>query len=161
VPFESHAQQRWAHTKKGTEALGGAAKVAEWDSATKGKKIPEKIKSYESGGTVTETGLALVHKGEQVIPRGENMEGGSLKELMAAHLGSGEKKKKAKLHMNIHKLDDGKFMVEHSYRGNEPTPESTQHAPANLKELHAHLDEHYGPEESESPAEAAAEPQNV
>jgi hypothetical protein len=44
MPYVSKAQERWAHTKKGTKALGGKAKVAEWDSATKGKKIPEKVK---------------------------------------------------------------------------------------------------------------------
>lgn len=158
MPYESDAQRRWAHTKKGTEALGGAAKVAEWDAASKGKKLPEKVKSYEHGGTVTETGPAILHAGETVIPK---MDG--LKELMAAKLGSGKPKKKAKLHMNIHKMDDGKFHTEHSYRGgSEPTPEPSEHAPANMAALLEHVKEHFGGgEESEPPAEAAAEPQNV
>ena len=37
MPYESKAQQRWAHTPAGTKALGGAAKVHEWDEATKSK----------------------------------------------------------------------------------------------------------------------------
>lgn len=41
MPFKSKAQQRWAYTKAGTEALGGPAKVSEWNSASKGKKLPE------------------------------------------------------------------------------------------------------------------------
>lgn len=42
MPYKSDAQRRWAHTKKGIQALGGAAKVAEWDSASKGMSLPER-----------------------------------------------------------------------------------------------------------------------
>lgn len=42
MPYESQAQRKWAHTKKGMKALGGKAKVAEWDKASKGKKLPKK-----------------------------------------------------------------------------------------------------------------------
>lgn len=44
MPFQSRAQQRWGHTKEGVKALGGKKNVAEWDKATKGKKIPERKK---------------------------------------------------------------------------------------------------------------------
>lgn len=40
MPFKSDAQRRWAHTKAGTSALGGAGKVAEWDQASKGANLP-------------------------------------------------------------------------------------------------------------------------
>lgn len=40
MPYVSRAQQRWAHTATGTRALGGAAKVHEWDEASKGMKLP-------------------------------------------------------------------------------------------------------------------------
>jgi hypothetical protein len=43
MPYTSDAQRKWAHTPAGTKALGGTAKVKEWDSATKGKKLPEKV----------------------------------------------------------------------------------------------------------------------
>lgn len=43
MPYKSAAQQRWAHTPDGTEALGGAAKVKEWDQASKGRKLPERV----------------------------------------------------------------------------------------------------------------------
>lgn len=46
-PYTSEAQRRWAHTKNGKEALGGDAAVHEWDEATKGKKLPEKVKKSE------------------------------------------------------------------------------------------------------------------
>jgi hypothetical protein len=44
MPYKSKAQQGWAHTAAGTKALGGKKKVAEWDSASKGKKLPAKKK---------------------------------------------------------------------------------------------------------------------
>lgn len=43
MPYESLAQERWAHTPEGEKALGGPGKVAEWDAATKGMKLPRKI----------------------------------------------------------------------------------------------------------------------
>lgn len=44
MPWESKAQQRWGHSPAGEEALGGPAKVHEWDEATKGHfgSLPEK-----------------------------------------------------------------------------------------------------------------------
>ncbi len=44
MPYTSDAQRRWAHTARGVKALGGTGKVAEWDAASKGKKLPEKAK---------------------------------------------------------------------------------------------------------------------
>jgi len=43
MPYSSKAQMRWAHTAAGKKALGGEAGVHEWDEATKGKKLPEKV----------------------------------------------------------------------------------------------------------------------
>lgn len=41
MPFVSDAQRRWGHSEAGMRALGGPAKVAEWDAATRGKVLPE------------------------------------------------------------------------------------------------------------------------
>jgi hypothetical protein len=49
MPYKSRAQEAWAHTPEGMKALGGAAKVAEWDSASKGMKLPER-KAPPRGG---------------------------------------------------------------------------------------------------------------
>lgn len=46
-PYSSEAQRRWAHTAAGKKALGGEAGVHEWDEATKGKKLPEKVGKKE------------------------------------------------------------------------------------------------------------------
>ena len=43
MPYKSKRQMRWAHTKRGMKALG-ADTVAEFDRATKGKKLPARAK---------------------------------------------------------------------------------------------------------------------
>lgn len=48
MPYKSDAQRKWAHSASGIKALGGKAKVAEWDAASKGKKLPKKIKKNKS-----------------------------------------------------------------------------------------------------------------
>jgi hypothetical protein len=47
MPLVSKAQRRWAHSEAGVKALGGEAKVAEWEKETKGKKLPERKKAPE------------------------------------------------------------------------------------------------------------------
>ena len=44
MPYVSEAQRKWARTPAGTKALGGKKAVEEWDKATKGKKLPKKVK---------------------------------------------------------------------------------------------------------------------
>ena len=44
MPYKSERQRKWAHTKAGTRALGGKKAVEEWDKATKGKKLPKRVK---------------------------------------------------------------------------------------------------------------------
>ena len=43
IPYKSNAQRKWAHTPAGEKALGGPEKVKEWDQASEGKKLPEKV----------------------------------------------------------------------------------------------------------------------
>jgi hypothetical protein len=52
MPYKSMAQERWAHTPAGTKALGGAAGVAEWDSASKGMKLPDKLNARQAATIV-------------------------------------------------------------------------------------------------------------
>lgn len=44
MPFKSRKQRAWAYTKSGTKALGGKAKVAEWQKATGKRKLPLRAK---------------------------------------------------------------------------------------------------------------------
>lgn len=41
MPYKSKQQEKWAHTTEGVKALGGPAKVKEWDKASKGLKLPQ------------------------------------------------------------------------------------------------------------------------
>jgi hypothetical protein len=52
MPFESQAQDAWAHTKEGTEALGGPEKVKEWDEATHGKKLPKRKRAKKEKSVI-------------------------------------------------------------------------------------------------------------
>lgn len=60
MPFKSRAQQRWAHTIQGEKALGGPAKVHEWDEATKGHfgSLPQHVPAHAGGGIVNKGYLA-------------------------------------------------------------------------------------------------------
>ena len=42
MPWASKKQAAWGHSPTGVKALGGAAKVSEWDSATPKGSLPEK-----------------------------------------------------------------------------------------------------------------------
>ena len=55
MPFRSKAQQRWAHTAQGEAALGGPAKVAEWQAATVGTKLPDYVQPRLRVGTYAQT----------------------------------------------------------------------------------------------------------
>ncbi len=49
MPFVSKAQMRWGNSPAGVKALGGPAKVAEWDQATKFAKLPGRVKNRPMG----------------------------------------------------------------------------------------------------------------
>lgn len=55
MPFVSKSQNAWAHTPAGTKALGGAAKVKEWEGATDYSHLPQKL---AKGGVVREESAA-------------------------------------------------------------------------------------------------------
>ncbi|MEE1156177.1 MAG: hypothetical protein U0K80_02065 [Methanobrevibacter sp.] len=44
MPWKSKKQRAWGHTPAGTKTLGGKKAVEEWDKATKGKKLPKRVK---------------------------------------------------------------------------------------------------------------------
>lgn len=93
MPWKSDAQRRWGNSPAGHKALGDAG-VHEWNESTKGKSIPEKVKSYKDGTDyVSETGSAIVHKGEAIVPAKENM--------------AEEKKHNPSLYRSLHHLNKG------------------------------------------------------
>lgn len=44
MPWKSKKQRAWGHSPEGIKALGGKKAVEEWDNATKGKKLPKRVK---------------------------------------------------------------------------------------------------------------------
>jgi len=56
MPFVSKKQQAWGHTEAGMKALGGPAKVAEWDQAGKDyKKLPKRVsKKLRRNGQISD-----------------------------------------------------------------------------------------------------------
>src|SRR5271165_500583 len=76
MPFKSKAQNAWAHTAAGTKALGGAAKVKEWEGATDYKSLPKRVPAHAAGGSVSKFGskpqdAAYAHGGA-VLERSED-----------------------------------------------------------------------------------------
>lgn len=43
MPLKSKAQVRWAHTPKGTKALGGKKALKEWEKDTDFENLPERV----------------------------------------------------------------------------------------------------------------------
>lgn len=46
-PWESLAQEKWGNSPAGQKALGKKG-VAEWNAATKGKKLPKRVKKKKA-----------------------------------------------------------------------------------------------------------------
>lgn len=44
MPWKSQAQRKWGNSPAGIKALGGKKNVEEWNKATKGKKLPQRVK---------------------------------------------------------------------------------------------------------------------
>jgi hypothetical protein len=44
MPWKSQAQAAWSHSPAGEKALGGKAKVAEWDRSAQGMRLPKRRK---------------------------------------------------------------------------------------------------------------------
>lgn len=82
MPYKSDSQRRWAHTDKGEKALGGPEGVNEWDQASKGKKLPEKVHKMAEGGIVEDKtwkdklkDYMLSNFGKPTHEMGSNLEG--------------------------------------------------------------------------------------
>lgn len=61
MPYASEAQRRWAHSPSGEKALGKSG-VKEWDSATRGKKLPEKAAAMSDGKGKEYADMVIKHE---------------------------------------------------------------------------------------------------
>jgi hypothetical protein len=115
------------------------------------------VSSYAKGTTkVPKTGLAVVHKGEAIIPAKENpMNKGGMDAVMGLAKDKAPKKEiKEMVHSKSH---NGKHIVVHRHHSPAHHPDET-HVMNSMDELHSHLEDHAGtPNEGEAAPAAGAE----
>lgn len=58
MPWKSKAQERWGNSPAGHKALGDAG-VKEWNSASKGKKLPAKLSESQASSIRTKASKAM------------------------------------------------------------------------------------------------------
>jgi hypothetical protein len=153
MPFKSLAQEGWAHTHP--EEFG-KKNLAEFDAATKGKHLPEHVKKYHNGvDVVPHDTLALLQKGEAVIPKKDN----SMAMNPYEKITSGDKKPKKEIKEMVHtKTHNGKHIVTHKHHHPEHHPDET-HALEDMSALHDHIEDHAGtPNEGETSDAGAGAP---
>lgn len=113
----------------------------------KGMEPTQGMPSYKKGGVVKETGPALVHKGETIIPKGMGLAEGPM-----AH-GEAKEPKKAKKHVksvHVRKAKKGGFIAEnHHDHADHPMEE---HALPDMAALQEHMKESLS-DGAESPME--------
>lgn len=98
--------------------------------------------TFKKGGVVPKTGNYKLHQGEKVIPAEKaNMDKNQMD--MASAAMKAAKKPGKKLRMTIEQTDNDRFMVDHDEQGQEPNSRS-RHAMSDVKELHQHIDKHFG-----------------
>ena len=151
MPFESLAQEGYLHSHP--EKLG-KEKLAEFDAATKGKHLPQHVAKYHKGiDVVPHDTLALLQKGEAVIPKKDNMAHGDWREGVT---GKDRKPKKEIKRMIHEKSHNGGHIVTHEHHHPEHHPDE-KHTFANTAEVAAHMEQHAGsPNEGETPDQNAA-----
>lgn len=71
MPFVSKQQQKWGNSKAGIKALGGKARVAEWNASTKGHTLPRKVKKTKRGAVVSVDNKLKGSYGQTIIQKGE------------------------------------------------------------------------------------------
>jgi len=135
-------------------------------------RVGEALPSYEKGGKVKKTGLAIVHKGEKVVPekKSKSRAGAAMsgEDKAKSKPKKAAKKKSRKVHrMEIKRAANGGYIATHHFKQEPgevgPAPESEDNALSDMNQLHDHLDEHMGPEDEaaegpQPPEEEAGEP---
>lgn len=122
--------------RKGSADYGKLDRQAEDALATSG--VSEAIKSYKNGTDyVPKTGLALLHKGEKVVPAKENKPMDA-KAAMAGITGGKKKPPKKVKEIRTRKTDDGKYVHTHLHHHPEHHADET-HVSENLKAAQQHL----------------------
>ena len=115
------------------------------------KRLDIEHMSFKDGTThVPKTGMALVHKGEAVVPAGEN----PMNKSWGDAVKTGKKPKKELSHMVVIPHKNGSHTVVHHHMAPEHHGPET-HGISNMDDLHAHMEDHAGtPNSGEAEADA-------
>lgn len=142
MPFKSKAQQGYLHAHP--EILG-KEKLAEFDAASKGKKLPGHVPSYHEGiSFVPKTGLAQLEKGEKVVPAKENkMASANPFEKITAGDKEAPKPPKHIREIVTRKTHDGKMIHTHKHWHPEHHPDE-EHVSTSMADVHNHAEDHMG-----------------
>jgi len=166
--------------KTGDTAVADARQrelAQEMRTRTQLHRVGAAVPSYEKGGKVKKTGLALVHEGEEVVPadkpksRAGAAMSGEGKDKKSKKKDSKKKKgsKKKPHRMEIRHAASGGYIATHHFKPEPdemgrmgPSPESEDHAISDMAQLHDHMDEHMSQDDEEAegqqpPEEEAAE----
>lgn len=100
MPWKSDAQQKWGNSPAGRKALGDAG-VAEWNSATKGKSLPERTtmnKGYQGKSVAMAAGGPVLGRTRDFMKIPDEFTGGRLppKQTAAVQQDYGSKGAQAK-----------------------------------------------------------------
>ena len=145
MPFASKAQAAFLHAHP--EKVGGESVLKEWDSATHWSHLPKHVPKYHSGiDVVPQTGLAVLQRGEKVIPAKDNPMNPYEK------ITAGDQKPPKHIKEMVHtKSDNGKHIVTHRHHHPEHHRDET-HVFDHLGDVHAHMEDHAGtPNAGEAP----------
>ena len=84
MPAKSKAQLRWVNSPAGHKALGNAG-VKEWDAASKGLKLPEKVKTVKKQKEIgiPKNALKSVKKKDDAYDKKHGLKEGSKADLKA------------------------------------------------------------------------------
>lgn len=129
-----------------------------------GEKRPETMGTFKKGGEVPKTGVYKMHKGEQVMTPEQKNKMRDMLSLAESTLGHDappepQKPPKEGRAMHVRKLDDKSFHIRHEHTHPMDHPDA-EYSAKDLKELHKHMDDHWG-EAKETPMEESQESPKV
>lgn len=135
-----------------TGPYGTKGKETRIDVSDMVKKLPTQLPSYKHGtDSVPETGPAVLHKGEAVIPAKDN----PMANIYSKITEGDKQPKKSLKEIRVRKAKDGSHIIEHHHH--HPAHKMEEHTAKDGAALQAHMDEHVPTMEAQQPEMPPAE----